>query len=135
MDSFKYEASQLVNLSTFDERMWILTMQFANADDFLDRVEAELGFDGINDQSLDRSVDGTTNPKTSFEILADAKAALASSLDDPDMKLVANSHASAKSCGTNFSLSTGNSTNRSVNTTQFTIAHKSCALKLAMETK
>jgi hypothetical protein len=69
-----------------------MTMQFANADDFLIWVQAELGFDGINDQSLDRSIDGTTNPKTSFEISADAKAALASSLDDSNMDLAANSH-------------------------------------------
>jgi hypothetical protein len=133
MDSFKYEASQLANLSTFDERTWIVTTQFANADDFLNRVEAELGFDGDDDQSLDRSVDGTTNPKTSFKISADARAALASSLDDPNMDLTANSHASAKSHCTIFSSATGNSTNRSVNTKQFAIAHKSCTLKLAME--
>jgi hypothetical protein len=97
MGSFEHESSQLANLSRFDERMWILTTQFANADDFLDRVEAELGFDGNDDQSLDRPVDGTTNPKTSFEISADAKAALASSLDNPNMDLAANYHASAKS--------------------------------------
>jgi hypothetical protein len=49
MDRFKYEASQLADLSTFDGRTWIVSTQFANADDFLDRVEAELGFDGGND--------------------------------------------------------------------------------------
>jgi hypothetical protein len=49
------------------------------------------------------------------------------------MDLAANSHASAKSQRMNFSSSTGNSTNRSVNTKQFAIAHKSCALELAME--
>jgi hypothetical protein len=43
MDSYEYEASQLANLSTFDGRTWIMTTQFANTDDFLDRVEAELG--------------------------------------------------------------------------------------------
>ncbi len=110
-------------------------MQFANRDDLHHRAQAELGFDGDNDQSLDISVDGTTNPKTSFEILADAKSALASSLDDPNMDLAANSHASAKSRHTKFSSSTGNSTNRSINTKQFTIAHKPRALKLAMEKK
>jgi hypothetical protein len=102
MDSFEYEALQLAGLSTFDERIWITTTQFANTDDFFDRVEAELGFDGGNDQSLDRFFYGTANPKTSFEILADAKAALVPSLDDPDMDLVANSHASAMSCRTFF---------------------------------
>jgi hypothetical protein len=56
MDSFDHEASQLANQSSFDEKMWIMTMQFANSDDFLDRVEAELGFDGDDDTSLDGSV-------------------------------------------------------------------------------
>jgi hypothetical protein len=51
------------------------------------------------------------------------------------MDLAANFHASAKSWRTNFSSSTSNSTNRSVNTKQFAIAHKSRALKLAMEKK
>jgi hypothetical protein len=51
------------------------------------------------------------------------------------MDLAANSHTSAKSRRANFSSSTGNFTNRSVNTKQFAIAHKSCALKLAMEKK
>jgi hypothetical protein len=30
--------------------MWVITTQFANSDDFLERVEDELGFDG--DESL-----------------------------------------------------------------------------------
>ncbi len=58
-----------------------------------------------------------------------------SSLDDPDMDLAENSHASTKSRRIFFSLSTGNSTNRSVNTKQFAIGHKSCTLKLAIENK
>ena len=49
------------------------------------------------------------------------------------MDLAANSHASAKSRRTNFSLSTGNSTNQSVNTKQYAITHKLRALALAME--
>jgi hypothetical protein len=49
------------------------------------------------------------------------------------MDLAANSHASAKSRHTNFSLSTGNSTNHSVNTKQYAITHKSGALALATE--
>jgi hypothetical protein len=96
IDSFKYEALQLADQSAFDERTWLVTTQFANADDFLDRVEAELGFDGNDGQSLDRYVDGTTNTKTSFKISADYKAALVSSLNDLNMDLTANSHESAK---------------------------------------
>jgi hypothetical protein len=135
MDSFDYKASLVADQSTFDESMWTVTTQFANSDNFLDRVEAELGLDNDDDQSLDRSLDGTPHPKTSFEISANAKASLASALDDPDMDLAANSHASAKSRRTNFSLSTGNFTNRSINTRQFVIAHKSRALEFAMEKK
>jgi hypothetical protein len=63
MDSSEYEASQLADLSTFDEKTLIMTRQFVNADDFLNRVEAELGFDGNDDQSLDRSVDGPPTPR------------------------------------------------------------------------
>jgi hypothetical protein len=135
MDSFDYEASLIADQSTFDKSTWTVTTQFANSDDFLDRVEAELGLDNDDDQSLDGSLDGTPHPKTSFKISANAKASLASTLDNPDMDLAANSHASAKSRRTNFSLSTGNSTNRSINTRKFAIAHKSRALKLAMEKK
>jgi hypothetical protein len=58
-----------------------------------------------------------------------------SALNNTDMDLVANSHASAKSRHTLFSLLTGNSTNRSVNTKQFAIAHKSCTLAIATEKK
>ncbi len=70
MDSFDYKASQLADQSPFVERTWILTTQFANSDDFLDRVEAELGFDGDDDPSLKGTISGSTNPKTSFEITA-----------------------------------------------------------------
>ncbi len=110
-------------------------MRFANADDFLDRVEVELWFDGNDDPSLNRSVDGFENPKTSIEISADAKASLASALNNPNMDLVANYHASAKSHCKNFTSLTGNSTNRSINTKQFAIAHKSCALALMSKKK
>jgi hypothetical protein len=51
MNCFDYEASQLADQQTFDEKIWIVTTQFANSDDFLERVIAELGFDG--DESLD----------------------------------------------------------------------------------
>jgi hypothetical protein len=135
MDIFDYKASLVADQSTFGESMWTVTMQFANLDDFLDQVEAELGLDDDDDQSLDGSLDGTPHLKTSFKISANAKASLASALDNPDMDLAANSHASAKSRRTNFSSSMGNSTNRSINTRQFAVAHKYRALELAMEKK
>jgi hypothetical protein len=43
MDSFDYETLLVADQSTFDENTWTVTTQFANSDDFLDRVEAELG--------------------------------------------------------------------------------------------
>jgi hypothetical protein len=72
-------------------------------------------------------------PQNPQSILDVAKASLASALDDPDMDLAANSHSSAKLRCTNFSLSTGNSTNRFINTKQYAITHKSRALALATE--
>jgi hypothetical protein len=51
------------------------------------------------------------------------------------MDLAANLHASAKSRRTNFSSYTGNSTNRSVNTKQYALTHKSHAIALALEVK
>ena len=136
MDSFDYEASELADQWTFDEQTWTLSTPFANSDDFLDRVEAELGFDDDDDSSLaDGLLGGSPRLKTAIEISADARASLASALNDPDMDLAANSHASEKSRRTNFSSSTGNSTNRSVNTRQFAASHKSRALELAMEKK
>jgi hypothetical protein len=115
-------------------RGWVITTQFANSDDFLERVEAELGFDG--DESLDGSIgDGAKSQQTAIKISADAKTSLASALNNPGMDLVANSHASAKSRRTKFSSLTGNSTNCSVNTKKFSKAHKSCTLALATEKK
>ncbi len=135
MDSFNYKASELADQSTFDESTWTVTNQFANFDDFLDRVEAELGFGKDDDPSLDGSLEGTPHLKISFEISADAKVSLASALNNPNMDPAANSHASCNSMLTNFSLSTGNSTNRSVNTKQFAAPHKSRTLELALEKK
>jgi hypothetical protein len=81
-----YEASQLADQSTFDEKKWVVTTQFANSVDFLERVKAELGFDG--DKYLDGSTgNGAKNPKTPIEISANAKASLALGLNDPDMDL------------------------------------------------
>ncbi len=48
---------------------------------------------------------------------------------------IANSHASAKSRRSTFSCSTGNDTNRSMNTEKYAVSHKSRALKLASERK
>jgi hypothetical protein len=96
-------------------------------------MDNELGSDDDKDMLEDNTNGGTPRTKSKIEISDAAKASLASALDDPDMDLAANSHASAKLRCTNFSLSTGNSTNQSVNTKQYAITHKLRALPLAME--
>ena len=107
-----------------------VTTQFANTDDFLERAEAELGSD--DDASID---DNNAHPSASFEITEGAKASLAATLLKKDTNLAANSHASAKSRRSTFSCSTGNDTNRSMNTAKYAINHKSRALELASERK
>ena len=128
--NFEIEAEQLADQSTFDVATMTVRTQFANTDDFLERAEAELGSD--DDASIH---DNNANPSTSFEITDGAKASLAASLLKKDTNLAANSHASAKSRRSTFSCSTGNDTNRSMNTAKYAINHKSRALELASERK
>ena len=80
-------------------------------------------------------MDGASHPATSFEITDDAKASLAAALLKKDTNLAANSHASAKSRRSTFSCSTGNDTNRSLNTAKYAVNHKTRALELASERK
>jgi hypothetical protein len=134
MDCFDYDAAKLADQSTFDPVSWVVTTQFANTNDFLDRAERKLGSD--DDVVLvDKSVGGTPRPTSTFEFLENAKASLTSALDNPDLDLAANSHASAKSRATNFSNSTGNLSSRSVTTANFALTHKQRALDLAQERK
>ncbi len=129
MDSFEMDAAYIADQSTFNRETGTVTTEFANADNFLDRMEHELGLKDEDNMSVDRSVGGTPKSQSTFEISADAKASLASALNDPNMDLAANSHASAKSRRTNFLSSTGNSTNCSVNTKKFAMTHKARAIK------
>jgi hypothetical protein len=114
IDCFEAKCSAVANMSTFNQSTVTDTTQFANTDDFLDRVENKLGSDD-DAISVNRSKGETPCPHLTFEI---PKASLASALDDPDMDLAANLHASTKSHCTNFLRSTGNSTNQLVNTKQ-----------------
>ena len=127
--NFEIEAEQLADQSVFDLSTMTVTTQFANTDDFLERAEAELGSDD------EGSMDGASLPATSFEITDGAKASLAAALLKKDTNLAANSHASAKSRRSTFSCSTGNDTNRSMNTAKYAINHKTRALELASERK
>jgi hypothetical protein len=110
IDCFEMDAAYVADQSTFDETSGTVTMQFVNHDDFLNRMDNELSDD--DKDMLDNNTDGgTPRKKSTIKITDAAKASLASALDDLDMDLAANSHASAKLRRTNFSLSTGNSTN------------------------
>ncbi len=95
MDCFEMECADIVNMSTFEKNTGTVTTQFPNTDDFIDRMEQELGPD--DDYTLDKSLGGTSCLKSTFDISEDAKASLASALDNPNMNLAANLHASAKS--------------------------------------
>jgi hypothetical protein len=130
LDCFEMDATYVADQSTFKPATGVVTTQFANGDDFLDRMEDELGSD-LDNASEEKSEGGSPCVKSTFEISANAKASLESALGNPDMDHAVNSHASAKSRWTSM----GNSTNQSVNTRQFALTHKSRALALAMETK
>ena len=106
-----------------------VSTQFADTDDFLDRAEAELGF------SDDESDTDKAYNSTSIEISDDVKASLAAALLNKDNNIAANSHASAKSRRSTFSCSTGNDTNRSMNSAKFALTNKARALDLASERK
>jgi hypothetical protein len=134
LDCFKVDCMAVADQSTFDWTTGTVTTQFTNTDDFLDRMENQLVSDDDN-VSIKKSEDGTPRPTLIFELSANAKASLALALDDPDMDLAANLHASAKSSWTNFLSSTGNSTNRSIKTKQFALTHKAHALALLNEQK
>jgi hypothetical protein len=134
LDCFEVDCAAIANQSTFNHTTGTVTTQFANTDDFLDRVELKLGSDD-NAVSVKKSEGGTPRPTLTVELSEHAKASLASALNDPDMDLAANLHASAKSCWTNFSSSTANSMNCSVNTKQFALNHTERALAPARERK
>jgi hypothetical protein len=92
MDCFEMECADVAHMSTFDKNTGTVTTQFPNMDNFLDCMEQELGSD--DDYALDKSPGGTSRLKSTFDISEDAKASLASALDNPDMNLAANLHAS-----------------------------------------
>ena len=129
LGNFEIEAAALADQSNFDLATMTVSTQFADTDDFLDRAEAELGF------SDDDSDNDIIPIDTSIEMSDNAKASLAASLLKKDNDFAANSHASAKSRRSTFSCSTGNDTNRSINTAKFAMINKTRALELASERK
>jgi hypothetical protein len=133
IDWFGMDAVCVVDQLMLDKETGTVTMQFANADDFLDCMEDELGSDNDDNTSNDHLVGGTPQPESLFQISSNAKASLASALNDPDMDLAANSHACAKSRCTNFISSTDNTTNCSVNTKKVGMTHKAGAIAFSQE--
>jgi hypothetical protein len=129
LGNFEIEAAALADQSSFDLVTMTVSTQFADTDDFLDRAEAELGF---SDVDSDNDINTHDSP---IEMTDNAKASLAASLLKKDNDFAANSHASAKSRRSTFSCSTGNDTNRSINTAKFAMINKTRALELASERK
>jgi hypothetical protein len=133
MDCFEIDVAALTDQLSFDRTTRTVTSQFANGNDFLDQMENELGSDDNDIRSMDNSANGTPHGGATIDISKSAEVSFASALNNPDMDLAANSHASAKLHKTFYLLSTGNSTNRLVNTKQFAVACKERALALAEE--
>jgi hypothetical protein len=59
MECFEMDAAYVADQSTFDETTGTVTMQFANDDDFLDKMDNKLASDG-NEDMLDDPPDGGT---------------------------------------------------------------------------
>ncbi len=77
MECFKMDAAYVADQSTFDKVSSTITMQFANNDDFLDRMDNELASDDGEDM-LDNSTEGgAPHAKSTIEISDAAKASLA----------------------------------------------------------
>ncbi len=77
MECFEMDAAYVADQSTFDKSTGTVTMQFANDDDFLDRMDNELALYD-NEDMLDNSTNGgTPRTKLTIEISDIAKASLA----------------------------------------------------------
>jgi hypothetical protein len=79
------DTAYVADQSMFDKSPGTVTVQFANDDDFLNRMDNKLALDDDKDM-LEDSTNGSTPHKIStIEISDIAKATLASALDDPGM--------------------------------------------------
>ena len=123
MESFDLEAAMLAPQTKFDNETLEVSGHFGNEDKFLDEAE----------EWLDSDDEDAGNDQGPLIDVADASMAdLESALRDKDDNLEdINSRGSAASRRTNFSQSTGNATNRSVNTAKLAMTHKDRALDLA----
>ena len=115
MESFDTEAAHLAGFSVFDVEKLTCEGEFMDGDGYLDEIEEEFGIDsgfGEEDQKMD---------------LSEARELHQQTLGDRDD--MSECDRSGPSRRTNFSQSTGNSTNRSVTTERLAVQHKDRALK------
>ena len=116
MESFDLEAAMLAPQTNFDNETLEVSGHFGNEDTFLDEAEEWLDSD---------DEDGGDEQGPLIDVADAPMADLESALRDKDDNLEdINSRGSAASRRTNFSQSTGNATNRSVNTAKLAMTHK-----------
>jgi hypothetical protein len=105
MESFDTDAAKLAGLSKFDPSTLTVHTRYGDVDEQLDGVEAELGID--QGWAADLEEDGTSR----IDVVGHREAlaqTLCNRVEDID-----NADRSGSSCRTDFSCSTGNSTNNS----------------------
>lgn len=123
-ESYDLEDAMLSHYIEYDPATRTISGDFLNDDGYLDEVEAEMGISLSNARGDDID-DGTPFP--SRLTLEGAQEALRATLHDRD-DLSAGDR-SAASRRTNFSQSTGNSSNRSENTARVMLHHRDRALQ------
>ncbi len=68
MECFEMDVAYVADQSTFDKSTSTVTMQFANDDDFLDRMDNKLALDDDEDMLDDSTDGGTPHTKSTIEI-------------------------------------------------------------------
>jgi len=121
MESFDINAAQLAHFSAFNPVALTVDAEFMDNDKFLDWVEDVEGINAYNGMELE---EGKPHAKIDFD---EACEALANTLREHDDILQASHDRTSRH--TNFSSSTGNSTNRTINTKRLAKHHKDRALK------
>jgi hypothetical protein len=124
MESFDIDAAALAGNSEFDPVSQLLTwVEFPEDDGYLDEFEKELGLESDDGSDILPGVHVEGGP-------TESRATLQETLKSRDLEGSVRSDDGA-SRRTNFSQSTGNSTNRTANTERLAQHHKPRALELA----
>ena len=127
MESFDPDSAALASLTTFSPQTLAVTGEFIHQEEQdIDEIERELGLDfdvnvGVEDEAV-RGEGGAANVTVEM-----ATAALARSLRDRDD--ASDAERSGPSRRSDFSQSTGNSSNRSVTSTNMAMNHRQRALE------